>query len=497
MLGYHERFLSINRILGSSRFSGLTYFITENSFIMGIAVAIAFLISLPINAYIETYFGLTLIKGNAVFIISVIIIFFVFGIVAGIQPLWKKVFEEISNTSLLQSSSKIKNSTQNSKIVVTQYAFSILLMITVLIFYRQTNFLLNNSLGVSKGNVICMESVHQNIQKKYDIFKKELLKYNSIESVSAMMEPPGGEANDMFQFKLEGYDNINNEIKERVGVFSCDYSFPEIFNLEFLSGVTFSDSFLDNDGSGEYIINEAALHQFKYHDPNNIIGKQFQLIFNNEEIPLPDGKIIGVVKDFYLSNMKNNVKPLVLFKRKNLWVLNFVISFKPDEKNEAITAIEKTWNDLFPGYPFEYEHVENMYGKVYQRELLQVKLLFIFTLIALFICSMGMLGLSILHSQQRIKEIGIRRVNGAKVYEVLLMLNFVFIKWVIVAFIIAVPFAYLIMQKWLQNFAYRTELNWWIFVLAGVLTLGIALLTVSWQSCRAATRNPVEALRYE
>jgi putative ABC transport system permease protein len=138
-----------------------------------------------------------------------------------------------------------------------------------------------------------------------------------------------------------------------------------------------------------------------------------------------------------------------------------------------------------------------MYRQVYKTEILQARLLSVFTILSLFICSMGLLGLSLLISQQRTKEIGIRKVNGARVSEILSMLNKDFVKWVVVAFVLATPAAYFAMNKWLENFAYKTSLSWWIFALAGLLALGIALLTVSWQSWKAATRNPVDSLRYE
>jgi putative ABC transport system permease protein len=338
--------------------------------------------------------------------------------------------------------------------------------------------------------------VHASIQQKFDLFKSELLKYQTVESVSAMLEPPGGEANDMFPFELEGYQQEESS-RERLGVFPCDYSFASLFKLNFLSGNNFSEKYEDNEGSGEYIINEAALFQLNYSNPDSIVGKQFQLISPVQGIEIPKGKIIGVVKDFHLSSMKKKVRPLVLFKRKNLWMINFVISYKDGKRQEAMDDIRTVWNEIFPAYPFSYEYVSTMYRQVYKTEILQARLLSVFTLLSVFICSMGLLGLSLLISQQRTKEIGIRKVNGARVSEILAMLNRDFVKWVAIAFVIATPIAYFAMNKWLENFAYKTSLSWWIFALAGLLALGIALLTVSFQSYKAATKNPIESLRYE
>jgi putative ABC transport system permease protein len=195
--------------------------------------------------------------------------------------------------------------------------------------------------------------------------------------------------------------------------------------------------------------------------------------------------------------MKKKVNPLVMFKRDKLWLINFVISYKPGMRESAISDIRNVWTEMFPTYPFSYEQVGAMYRKVYKTELLQARLLTIFTIISIFISSMGLLGISLLTAQQRVKEIGIRKVNGARISEVLVLLNKSFVKWVVAAFVIATPIAWYAMNKWLESFAYKTELSWWIFALAGLLALGIALLTVSFQSWKAATRNPVEALRYE
>jgi putative ABC transport system permease protein len=419
----------------------------------------------------------------------------------GMLPVLKSVFSSLKFNAGEKTRLTVKSGGISNGLIVFQFAISIALIIAVLVISRQTNFAYKNGMGVQENNIICMESVHSDIQQKFEVFKKELLKYNSIQSVSAMMEPPGGEANDMFPFEMEGYKTDNQEEQfDRIGVFPCDYSFASIFNLHFLSGTNFNKKNTDADGSGEYIINEAAMRRLNFSNPNEIVGKGFKLNFSqggDEVIKIPRGKIIGVVKDFHLSSMKKEIEPLVLFKRENLWLINFVVSYRPEMQETAIADMSKVWNSLFPEYPFQFKYVGNMYQQVYKSEFLQTKLLSVFTVIALFICSIGLFGLSLIITQHRTKEIGVRKVNGAKVSEILTMLNKDFMKWVVIAFVAACPFAYFAMHKWLENFAYKTSLSWWIFALAGLLVLAIAFLTVSFQSWKAATRNPVEALRYE
>jgi putative ABC transport system permease protein len=495
MAGFNTKFIMVNRILGSNKNMNLNYFAIESMLIIAASILITFLISIPANRIIVQNFNINLLEGNIALIIAITLIFALLGIATGLQPVVKQHIEKLSpgksNKFLNQ-----KNIFVSKGLIVTQYTFAIILIVAVILITRQTNFALKNSMGVQKDNIICFESVHTNVQQKFELFKSELLKYNSIESVSAMLEPPGGEANDMFSYNLEGHQQEDNK-PDRIGVFPCDYSFADLFNLKFLSGNNFSKNNLEVEGSGEYIINEAALHQLNFNSPSEAVGKDFKLISSAEGIDIPRGNIIGVVKDFHLSGMKKKVGPLVMFKRDKLWLINIVISYKTGMREAAVADIKKEWNKLFPTYPFDYKYVDSMYREVYKIELLQARLLSIFTIISMFICSMGLLGISLLIIQQRIKEIGIRKVNGARTSEVLTLLNKEIITWVAIAFVIACPIAYYAMKKWLENFAYKTELSWWIFALAGLLALGIALLTVSWQSWRAATRNPVEALRYE
>jgi len=500
MAGFSAKYLFVNKLLGSSKRQIIRYFFTEGIFIAAATLILNFVIITPINSAIYREYQLNLLANNFPLALAVILAFTVLSVSFGMLPMLKPVFSSMKAVRKSSNTSK-KQGGINRGILVFQYAFSIALIISVIVISRQTNFAFKNGMGVQQENIVVFESVHASIQQKFEILKAELMKYNSIQSVSAMMEPPGGEANDMFPFELEGYQPYEqNEQYERIGVFPCDYSFTSLFHMSFLSGTNFTENNLDTEGSGEYIINEAAMKRLHYSDPDKIVGKEFKLIFQQGEqtgITIPKGKIIGVVEDFHLSSLKKEVEPLVMFKRENLWLLNFVVAFQPGKQKEALADMQTVWSSLFPEYPFQYEPVGAMYQKVYKAELLQAKLLSIFTIIALFICSMGLFGLALIVTQQRTKEIGVRKVNGARVIEIVRLLNGDFIKWVVLAFVFACPVAWFAMDKWLENFAYKISLSWWIFVLAGILAVGIALLTVSFQSWKAATINPVEALRDE
>ncbi|HNX44105.1 MAG TPA: ABC transporter permease, partial [Bacteroidales bacterium] len=186
----------------------------------------------------------------------------------------------------------------------------------------------------------------------------------------------------------------------------------------------------------------------------------------------------------------------VIFANKS-FSSNFIISFDSAHQKEALATVNSVWKKMFPGLPLEYTFISDSYRSIYSVEYNQSRVLSLFTIISVILSALGVFAVASFNIQQRTKEIGIRKVNGAKISDVLLMLNKSYIKWMSIAFAAAVPVTYFAMTKWLENFAYKTPLSWWIFALAGFLALVIALLTVSWQSWRAATRNPVEALRYE
>jgi putative ABC transport system permease protein len=497
MAGYSDRYLYIGKVFGASNRMNLKFFLTEGIVIILTSLVISsMIIALSVN-YIHNRFSLNLFIGNVPYILLISVIFSLLAVFSGSLPLLRQFAAAIRSSLDLTGNGSFKRKGINKGLIVLQNTISIVLIIAVFVIHRQTSYALKASLGARTTDLVCMD-VHSVVQQRFPVFKEEILKHGSIKFVSAMLDPPGGEANDMFRFEMEEFEvDETNQSNNMIGVFPCDYSFASLFNLEFIGGNNFSETFSDNEGAGEYIINETAMRRLNYTDPDSIVGKGFGLITNYEGISIPYGTITGVVKDFHLSTLRREIEPLVLFKRKELWLINLLISFQPGMQATAISDLERVWTKIFPEYPLQYKYVDSMYKDVYSTEILQANLLTGFALIALFICSMGLLGMSLLALQRKIKEIGIRTVNGAGTMQIMTMLGWNFIKWILLSFVIAVPVAYLSMRKWLENFVYKTDLNWWLFILAGVVAVSIALITISVQTWKASRRNPVEALRYE
>jgi putative ABC transport system permease protein len=279
-----------------------------------------------------------------------------------------------------------------------------------------------------------------------------------------------------------GSNMENTDKNMSVPCMLVDTAFLETFGLKVIKG--------RNLEPGDYgkvcMINEAAYKHFEF---ENLENKRF----NN----FGGFDIIGVVNDFHYSSLHKKIGPVCIMFTSNNSPSAINIRFAANVVSPGMDIIKDLWRDLLPGYPLKYQFYDEWFDSMYRSEEYFARTISLFALLAVVISCIGILGLAIFSSERRTKEIGIRKINGATISEILFLLNRDFIILVLIAYLIAVPVAWYAMHKWLENFAYRTELSWWIFILAGLLALIIALATVSWQSWHAATRNPVEALRYE
>ncbi|MBW8331036.1 MAG: FtsX-like permease family protein [Prolixibacteraceae bacterium] len=272
--------------------------------------------------------------------------------------------------------------------------------------------------------------------------------------------------------------------------FNADANFCSMIGLQLIQGRFFSEDLTTDQH--KMLVNETFLRENKIENP---IGVQLMMGFGmNADL----SEIIGVVKDFHYKAVDQPIAALIIQNEPDASYC--LVKLQTNDFNslhKTIQELKAAAAGLSPSFPVEISFFDQAIENMYQSELQFRRTFSLFAGSAIVICCMGILAMSLFASQRRIKEIGIRKVNGATISEVLAMLNKDFVKWVAIAFVIATPIAWVVMRKWLESYAYKTDLSWWIFALAGLLVLGIALLTVSWQSWRAATRNPVEALRYE
>ncbi|MDP2337855.1 MAG: ABC transporter permease [Bacteroidota bacterium] len=407
-----------------------------------------------------------------ILLLSAVVTFFSTRKIVSLKPI-----EVLKNKASINGSGTF----ENYLLVSFQFTIVILLLISGFIVSRQNSFLLNQELGFNKENILTIESDEEFLHQELFDFKQDLQRLAAVRSVSLSSQTVGK------GLTQNGYRIEGQQESSMINVVYTDADFLNCFDVHLVEGRNFSlNSSLDKDA---ILINQQLKKKAGWDDPlNKTINRNGKL------------KVIGVVNDFNFASLENSVQPLLIMSNPGWdgWGYSTVnIRFQTSNVQGLISQINQLWKDRFPETPFKVSFLDDVLASNYNSLKAQQRTINFFSLLGTFIAVLGLFGLSVFTTKRRIKEIGIRKVNGATISEVMAMLNRDFVKWVAIAFVIATPIAYYAMNKWLENFAYKTELSWWIFVLAGFLALGIALLTVSWQSWKAATRNPVEALRYE
>ena len=476
--------VATNRIVGANTFSIFLQSVIETGLLLSVATVISIFIIWSGLSYFNTLtdkvFTINEVLTKNLFIYAILFIpLLIFGTLPSLLTNKENIVGILKGTSVL------KHNTQQLKygLVVLQFVITIALIISVLLVNKQNNFLLGSDYRMDKEQIYCIQ-LNPSIHEKLNSIEQEFNMNPNVLSFSYGYDHYG-------DFAQGGYGRLMHEEQANEINFSVDYvagDFINLFNLNLLYGRSFGESKAEENN---IIVNKAFVEKCGLSVP---LHSSVRLNYARQ-----DYNIVGVVDDFHYKTKHHIIEPIVFMHNKPKSNVMFVKVNPSSSVNmhDIIKGFKKTWEANVQLFPFEGEYLDDHFESLYQSEQRFMKILFTFSVLSIFIGCLGLFGISVFINQMRTSEIGIRKVNGAKVSEILAMLNKDFVKWVAIAFGIACPIAYYAMNKWLENFAYKTTLSWWIFALAGVLALGIALLTVSWQSWRAATRNPVEALRYE
>ena len=382
--------------------------------------------------------------------------------------------------SLVKEEKSGKYFSLKSSFILFQFIISVLIILSSIIVQKQITYIVEKDRGYNSENIITLSMWDQDANIR-QLFKEELRKHSFILSVSSAETSFGYDPGMSSAY----FDNADQENFFHTSIFGVDNEFLNTFKIELIEGRAFQDGRkFDNNA---VLINEAV--QKEYTKEGSLIGKTIMLGGNS---PF---HVIGIVKDFNYRSLHYPLLPLVIRFVENSG--NIFIRTQPGQIAETLKLLDKTWAEFNINRPLEYQFHDDIVRSHYEKDQQAKKLLLILSIISITIACIGLYAISFFIIVRKTKEIGIRKVNGAGVSNVVMMLNASFVKWVAIAFIIATPLAWIIMNKWLDNFAYKTTLSWWIFALGGGLALGISIITLLWQSWRAATRNPVEALRYE
>ncbi len=486
--------VGIRKVLGSEKKQLARQFLSEAMLYSFISTLLALLLVL---ATLKIFNG---ISGKSLRFISVfqsstgllvLGLCLITGLLAGIYPAF--YLSSFSPVTVLKGMKLFKNSMGNmfirNGLVVFQFTISIILIICTIVVYQQLTYTQNKDLGFNKENTVVIANADR-LGNKEEAFCRELLRQDGVLSASISSSVPT-RVNFGDGYVPEETDNDKPAIED-IGLssFMVDDAFIPTLKLQVVQGRNFSKEFND---SASVILNETAAKQIGWKDP---VGKYLAYPGNDQRF-----KVIAVVKDFNVSSLRDVIEPFALFhnssKTYGLGSSFISIRYKAGNVNKYMGGLEDKWKSFAPGTPFDYSFLDEEFDTLYRSEQRMGTVFGVFTFLSIFVACLGLLGLSIFTAERRRKEIGVRKVLGASVQSVVGLLSKDFLKLVIIAALIAFPFAWYAMNKWLQDFAYRVTIGWKVFVIAAIAALVIALFTVSFHAIKAAIANPVKSLRTE
>lgn len=477
--------VGIRKVAGADKFQLIWQFIGESVMLCFIAFVLTIIFSALLLPLFNLLAGKTVSTGifhNLYYVLQLFIAAIGIGLLAGIYP--ALVLTSFKPVTVLKGrfATGTKGIMLRKGLVVAQFTISIALIIATIVVYNQMTYMRNQDLGFNKDQMMIIDT---NGDSAKTAFQQALTSIPAVKSTATSSSVPGG-GNPGAYSEIE---NTKGEMQiANLDLYFVDFDYINQFKIKMIAGRGFSRDFM-TDTTQAMVLNEAGVKMFGYSSPEQAIGKRFKQWGR-------EGKIIGVMKDFHFKSLQQPIKPLSMRigpEGSNLVSVNVSAANLPS----TIAAIENKWKSLIPNRPFSYYFLDEFFDKQYQGEERFGKLFLNFAVLAIIISCLGLLGLASYSTMQRTKEIGIRKVLGSSVSGIVNLLSIDFLKLVIISFAIAAPLAWYIMYKWLEDFAYHTNVSVWVFVLAGFSALAIALFTVSFQAIKAAIANPIKSLRTE
>jgi len=477
--------IGMRKVVGANRAHLIRQFLGESILISLLSLLIALGLVLLVLPAFNNISGKELSSATldlALLTAGLIGIALVTGILSGSYPAF--LLSAIKPIGALKGSlsSGSKNPAFRKILVCCQFSLSIGLIISTFVVYRQLEFIQKKNLGYNQEHIIYF-SERGDFWKSYDAFKTQLQQNPDIVGITAASSIPTYTVTSTSGVNWEGKDP---EFTVMFTQFNVDYDYFETLEMEMAQGRSFAKDF-STDATNAYILNETGARLTGMEDP---VGKTFTLWDKS-------GPIIGVVKDYHFKSLHAKIEPLVLRMFHRQWNRYVIVRIKSDGISRTLKVLEDTYTKYHPGYPFEFKFLDEELDALYSSDKQTGTVFRYFMFLSIFISCLGLFGLASFMADQRTKEIGIRKVLGASVPGIFLMLLKEFVKWVLIASAISWPLAYYVMDRWLENFAYRTDIALWIFLVSGVSGLAVAVATVSFQSIKASIANPIDCLRYE
>lgn len=481
--------IGIRKVIGAQRKEIIRQFLSESVLVTWIALLLAVALTCSALPYINTISNLNLSLSGLFrwdIILVILLLPFVIGLISGVYPavfmssfIPVKVLKGVLKTGAGSISFR-------KVLVILQFAISIILIVATTVVFQQLRYMQQKSLGFNKDFIV--NTVYAStLDKNFDSFRHDLLKDPGIKEVGRSSRIPSGRLLDEMNASVVQGGTLQ-PIKIDLKCLATDYGFIPTYGIHLAAGRNFSRDFTTD--TSNYILNETAVKLLGWRSPQDAIDKD--MLYGKIR-----GKVIGVVSDFHFESLHQSIIPLIFFMPTHNFYNHMSIKVSGNNIPSAINAIQSTWGKYLPEIPLEYNFLDDKFQQLYNSEQQQGSLFTIFSCIAIFIACLGLFGLSAFTISQRVKEIGVRKVLGASVPQIVVELSKDFLKLVLIATVFAFPLAWFFMNNWLLDFASRISISWWVFVLAGIIALIIAFVTISFQSIKAATANPVKSLRSE
>jgi len=480
--------VGIKKTFGSNRSLLIRQFLTESVFMTLLATIFGLIIFRILYPILNDYIGRELTIYNLANPVNIIILFvlaIIVGLISGFYP--ALYLSRFTPMNILNSNTGKKGSLFRKVIVIIQFTIAVVLIIVTIFVYKQLNFFRNTELGFEKSRKLIISMEDTGNEDDLITMKNELLKIPEVVSATCCFVPPGSPSIMMMNTMEE---NKTMDDGFMISALTGDFDYLSLFDIQIIEGRDFSEEFA-SDLTASVIINETAVSKFGFEQP---LGKKIML-------PAPDhqmiaAEVIGVVKDFKFQGLREEVSPVMIYNAPSTY-MTIAIDYPEGKETSLLKDLNKTWEEISPGFPLNYSFLDEDYSRLYEAEEKMGQLFIFFSILIIFVACLGVFGLASFLAEQRTKEIGIRKVMGAETSQIVMLLAGDFVKWVLVAVFIAVPAAYFLVRKWLQNFAYKTTMDAWVFVFAGLIILVIAFITVSSQSFKTAVQDPTKTLKYE
>ncbi|WP_029905007.1 ABC transporter permease [Prevotella sp. 10(H)] len=501
IFSYNKRYYQFLRMNGAS-----SAIVVKDELFISLFLSLAAILTAKIlSVFIGNYFGISfnMIPVSEEILLS--LLFILFTSFVSLLP----VFVNMSATMFTNEQADLRQarfSISNVKyMLVVQYSIVLFIIIVGIGIINQMSLIRNTQLGGNDNNIIVFNEQPQEVIRNYIPFRNELLKHSEIESVTAAMQLPGSAVRDMIGITMEGKEQIY------LPTLVVGEDFLSSFDIKPIAGVSFPPmqlSYIEEEklmeerrGNNDFksnikdnlIINKKALASLGFSSPEDAIGKEVKLSHGVLDY-FPTGTICGVVDNFTYTNVYEESIPMVILQR-NMFMNCFIVNFAPQREKEAKAITEAVWAEINPDYPVNFTFLSDSYKLLYTNEINAEKVVSFFSMLSFIITILGLITFMAFMIKNRLKEISIRKVNGATNNEIVYMLNLGLLKWVLLSFVIAMPAAWYVTKLWLENFAYQTTLYWWIFLMSGLIVFLISFMAISYQSLRASNVNPAKILK--